>query len=223
MKLLIIEDSIQLSKSLAKGFKNLGFIVETSNNGQDGLVCALNEEYDVIVLDLMLPLVDGLSIIKILREHNKQTNILILSARDQVDDRINGLNIGADDYLCKPFSFEELHARINRLVRRQRGIQTNVLAVGRLKVDLELKQARVADKILSLTKLEYSLLELLLLHRGRVLTYEMLESQLYDRAAEVSRNAIEAHISSVRKKLKKGGMNQLIQTRRGFGYFIARD
>lgn len=222
MKILIVEDSPRLCRTLTTGFSKLGFKVDTAEDGRDGLHLALHEDYDVIILDLMLPRVDGLTILRTIRDSSINTSILILSARDEIDDRIKGLNLGADDYLCKPFSFDELHARVNTLVRRTHDIKSSAFCAGPIMVDIPLKRVTIAGVELPLTPNEYIILEVLCLNAGRVVTYDSLEQHLYDRDKEVTRNAIEAHISSVRKKLKKQGVTDLLNTRRGFGYFVEK-
>jgi DNA-binding response OmpR family regulator len=222
MKILIVEDSPRLCRTLATGFTKLGFKVDTAEDGQHGLQLALHEEYEVIILDIMLPNVDGLSILKTIRENHINTSVLILSARDEIEDRIKGLNLGADDYLCKPFSFDELHARVNTLVRRSHDLNNRTFSLDPLVIDVPLKRISVNGKPLPLTPNEYLLLEVLCLNVGRVVTYESLEQHLYDRDKDVSRNAIEAHVSSARKKLKQFGAEDTIKTRRGFGYYIEK-
>ncbi|WP_339672778.1 response regulator transcription factor [Dasania marina] len=222
MKILIVEDSPRLCRSLSTGFTNLGFKVDTAEDGKDGLHLALHENYDVIVLDIMLPNIDGLTILRTIRDNKINTSVLILSARDELEERIKGLNLGADDYLCKPFSFDELHARINTLVRRSHNIKSNTFNAGPLLIDIPLKRISINESEVNLTHNEYILLEVLCLNIGRVITYEGLEQHLYDRDKDVTRNAIEAHISSARKKLKKLGAENIIKTRRGFGYYIEK-
>ncbi len=220
MRILLIEDSERLCSSLSQGLSKLGYAVDFTFDGGQGLQYALNVEYDVIVLDIMLPVLDGLSVLKRLRKHNTSAHILILSSRHQVQDRIEGLRLGADDYLSKPFSFDELTARIGALVRRSYRSKNPVLQVGALKVNTALKTLSYDGKPVELTAGEFSLLEYLLMNRGRVVSYTQLEIHHYNAQAEVSRNAIEAHISSIRKKLAHAGAQKVITTRRGFGYLI---
>ncbi len=222
MKLLIIEDSERLRKSLVIGFKQLGLTIDSTHDGREGLNCALCGEYDIIVLDIMLPTMDGLSVLAEIREQKLETPILILSAKDQVEDRVKGLNIGADDYLCKPFSFDELHARINTLIRRANKFGTNQITIDNITIDIALKQILKNGTQIKLTPNEYSICEHLALNLGRVITYSNLENHLYNNNTTVSQNALEAHVSSLRKKLKRVGINTLIQTRRGFGYYIEK-
>ena len=222
MKILIVEDSPRLCRSLSIGFDKLGFKVDTAKDGQHGLHMAMHEDYDVIILDIMLPNVDGLTILRTIRHNKINTSVLILSARDEVEDRIKGLNIGADDYLCKPFSFDELHARVNTLIRRSHDIKSNTFSLGPLTIDIPLKRMTIDGAEVQLTPNEYILLEVLCLNAGRVVSYDSLEQHLYDREKDVTRNAIEAHISSARKKIKKYGVEDFVKTRRGFGYYIEK-
>jgi len=225
MKLLIIEDSERLCKTLCIGFVELGYTVDGVNDGREGLNLALNSEYDVIILDLMLPSMDGLSVLKTLRDKRNKSKVLILSAKDEVEDRVKGLNVGADDYLCKPFSFAELHARVNNLLKRTYDIKSDQIALGGVIIQLSRRQALITSdntvqNVLDLTPHEYSILEHLALNQGRVISYDKLTDYLYDEKTVVTRNAIEAHMSGLRKKLRLAGIDSLISTRRGFGYVI---
>ncbi|MCW8956462.1 MAG: response regulator transcription factor [Gammaproteobacteria bacterium] len=222
MKLLIIEDSVRLRQSLKAGFKHLGYAIDDTGDGKEGLSFAMINDYDVIILDLMLPSMDGLSILEQLRDHRKNTNVLILSAKDQVEDRIKGLNLGADDYMVKPFSFDELHARLLTLVRRMHDIKSPYIDLGQLAIDTTMRQASANNQLLDLTPKEYLILEHLALNQGRVITYESMENQLYSSIEAVTRNTLEAHVSALRKKLKLAQLPDLLKTKRGFGYYIAK-
>jgi len=222
MKLLIIEDSERLRKSLTTGFKELGFTVDSTGDGREGLNFALGYTYDAIILDIMLPSLDGISILKKIRDKRIQTNILILSAMNQLEDRVKGLNLGADDYLCKPFSFDELHARVLTLIRRYYQLNSNAIEIGEVSLDIQLKQISVRGEAVRLTSMEYSLVERLALNLNRVLSTEQLINHLFDSCVVTSKNAIEVHISSARKKLKLAGVPEFIQTHRGFGYVIRK-
>lgn len=222
MKLLIIEDSVRLRQSLKAGFKRLGYATDDTGDGKQGLSFAMINDYDVIILDLMLPSMDGLSILEQLRDHRKNTNVLILSARDQVEDRIKGLNLGADDYMVKPFSFDELHARLLTLVRRMHDIKSPHINLGQLTIDTTMCQANVNQQPLELTPKEYLILEHLALNQGRVISYDSMENQLYSSVEAVTRNTLEAHVSALRKKLKQAQLPDLLKTKRGFGYYIEK-
>lgn len=220
MKLLIIEDSKRLRMSLSAGFSRMGYAVDSSGDGKEGLGFAMINSYDVIILDLMLPSLDGISILKKLRDSRKDTNVLILSAKDQVEDRIKGLNLGADDYMIKPFSFDELHARLLTLVRRSHNIKSPYIKLGNVEIDTRMRQVKINEEEINLTPKEYLILELLALRQGQVVTYEFLENNVYTALESVARNTIEAHISGLRKKLKLPGVGDLLKTKRGFGYYI---
>lgn len=220
MKLLLVEDSPRLRKALQAGLRHSGFAVDCAADGKSGLHFALTVDYDVMVLDLMLPELDGLTVLRELREAGRNHPVLILSARDQVADRVRGLELGADDYLNKPFAFDELTARLNALVRRRYDRRNPVLRLGGIELDTALHRVRCAGAELRLTPNELALLELLALRRGRVVSLASLEDHLYSSDTSVTPNAIEAHVSALRRKLRAVGEPELIQTRRGFGYCI---
>ena len=220
MRLLLVEDSTRLRKSIGEGLGRSGFAVDSVADGKAGLSYALGADYDVMVLDLMLPELDGLSVLQQLREAGRNFPVLILSARDQVADRIRGLELGADDYLIKPFAFDELKARLHALVRRRFEQRNPVLQLGTITLNTALHRASCATIELVLTPNELALFELLALRRGRVISLTSLADHLYSGNVAVTPNAIEAHISALRRKLRAVGEPALIQTRRGFGYCI---
>ena len=220
MKLLVVEDSERLRRSLGQGLQRAGFAVDLAADGREGLAYAEVNDYDVIILDLMLPQVDGLTVLKSLRRQGKNTHVLILSAKDQVQDRILGLELGADDYLIKPFSFDELCARVRALVRRRYESKNPVLRIGDLEIDTARQQVSRSGEPLPLTPTEYSLFELLALRRGRVVSRDQILDHLYDSAAEVSSNVIEVLVCALRKKVQPEGAVPVIVTRRGRGYLI---
>jgi DNA-binding response OmpR family regulator len=220
MKLLIVEDSERLRRSLNQGLQRAGFAVDLAGDGREGLAYAEINDYDVIILDLMLPEMDGLTVLKSLRRQGRNTHVLILSAKDQVEDRIRGLELGADDYLIKPFAFDELCARVRALVRRRYDSKDPVLRVDDLEIDTARQQASRNGRPLPLTPTELALLHLLVLRRGRVVTREQILDHLYDSAAEVSSNVIDVLVCSLRKKVQPEGTRPLILTRRGSGYGI---
>lgn len=220
MKLLIIEDSNRLRKSLKMGLKRMGYVIDDTGDGNEGLNYALMNDYDVIILDLMLPGLDGISILKELRNKRINTNILILSAKTKIEDRITGLNLGADDYMIKPFSFDELQARLLTLTRRKHGIKSPFINMGEISIDTILKKVTASDVEVALTPTEYLILEYLLLNINHVISYDALNKQIHTDQKFASRNTLEAHISSLRKKLKFMHVTDLVQTKRGFGYYI---
>lgn len=220
MRILIIEDSKRLRHSLTEGLTRSGYGVDALAEGREGLRYAMHAQYDVIVLDLGLPDIDGLEVLRQLRQAERSSAVLILSARDRVQDRIDGLHAGADDYLVKPFSFDELLARVGVLVRRQHGQRSPNLMIGDAILNTGLHRVTVNGDELPLTPLEVSILELLALNRGRTLSQTVIEDRLYGAGVHVNRNTIEVHISKLRKKLKLAGVVDLIRTRRGFGYCL---
>ena len=220
MKLLIVEDSVRLRETLNKGFSRLGYSVDTAEDGKEALNLLGVYQYDVVILDLMLPIINGYEVLKLIRQKNYRCNVIILSARDDVEDKVRGLTEGADDYLAKPFSFDELCARVAALGRRNFDLKSPTIMVGGVSINQPLRQASVNDKALALTPTEYGILEYLALNKNRVLTFEQLENSIYKGNVYVSKNTVETHISSIRKKLKEHGVESLIKTRRGFGYLI---
>lgn len=220
MKVLVIEDSKKLQKSLRAGLRRLGYAVDVATDGDEGINFAMHYDYDVIVLDLMLPKKSGFEVLKEIRQSNKNPEILILSARDQTQDRVDGLKRGADDYLAKPFSFDELHARIQALVRRRFNQKSPTLSIGQISIDTSLHIAFCGAESFPFTRTEMSILEYLALNRGRVISPEMLHNQIFDSSTFSSKNSIEVHISSLRKKIREQNIESPIKTKRGFGYFI---
>jgi DNA-binding response OmpR family regulator len=220
VKVLVIEDSERLQRSLQHGLRRTGFAVDVVGDGENGLDYAKHGGYDVIVLDLMLPKLDGLEILKRLRAKGSDTHVLILSAKDQVEERIQGLHLGADDYLTKPFDFEELVARIQALVRRKYKAKSPVHRVGDLSVDSARRSVARGDAQISLTPSEYSILEYLVVRRGNVVTKQELLDHLYPVEEPASENAIEVLIHQLRKKIHRPGNSAIIRTRRGHGYLI---
>ena len=220
MKLLLAEDSARLSAALVAGFRDESFAVDHAADGRSALQYLSTHEYDVLILDLMLPRVPGLEVLRALRAAQTPTRVLVLSARDQVEDRVTALNLGADDYLLKPFDFAELKARVLALLRRRYGEVSSKLSVGELTLDTNARVASLAGAPLPLTPKEYALLETLLRHRGRSFTRAALFERLYDGMSEASDRVIEVMVSTLRTKLDKAGLPALIETRRGFGYRV---
>lgn len=220
MKLLLVEDSERLQRSLSSGLQKHGFTVDQAFDGEEALAFAAANDYEAIILDLMLPKLDGLSVLTRLREQGKDCHVLILSARDQTEDRIRGLDLGADDYLVKPFSFDELVSRLRALNRRRCGIKNPVIEIDGVVIDSVARRVSCGESIIDLTPNEYRLLEFLAQRRGRVYSHDQLIDQLYDANSFVTRNAVEAHVSALRRRLQSGGAPKLVKTRRGFGYLI---
>lgn len=215
MKLLIIEDDLPLLRSLERDLQESGFAVEVSWSGPEGLELARQDRFDLILLDGMLPLLDGWSLVRKLRS-TCSTPVIMLTARDAVNDRIAGLNAGADDYLAKPFHFDELLARIHALIRRDSGARQDQLARGDLTLDVKAKAAHLKGKPVDLTSREFLLLRKLLSRQGAYLSHDYLASYLSYAGEEVAANTIEVHISRLRKKVGAA----TIRTVRGLGYTI---
>jgi two-component system, OmpR family, response regulator len=221
MRILIIEDDHDVAAFIAKGLKEARHLAEIAPNGKDGLFLATTEPYDVLIVDRMLPRLDGLSIIKTLRAMDKTVPILILSALGDVDDRVSGLRSGGDDYLVKPFAFSELLARIEILGRRQhQQTQPTILRAGDLEVDLMTRKVTRGGAVIELQTREFSLLEYLLKHQNQVVTRTMLLENVWDYHFDPQTNVIDVHISRLRGKIDKGFDIPIIQTVRGAGYIV---
>lgn len=221
MKVLIIEDSTSLRRSLRVGLTNLGFTVDDTGDGSDGLSMALSGDYSLLILDLMLPSVDGTSILKAIRKAKKDIKVLILSAKDLTEDKVEGLLNGADDYLTKPFSFEELHVRLLCLMRRgSLNVNSSSIDIGPISLDLHLKQLKCGGLDANLTPNEYKVVECLFSNQQKVISPEKLSEYLAGQYDAVAKNSIEVHLSSARKKVKSLGYELPIKNKRGFGYVI---
>lgn len=220
MRVLLVEDYEPLRKSITQGLREAGFAVDAVADGEEGLWYAESSEYDVIVLDLMLPKVDGLTVLRRLRAQRNRAHILVLTAKDTLNDRVQGLNLGADDYLVKPFAFAELLARIRALIRRKYNAKCPALRIGDLEIDTTTKQVCRAGRPIDLTAHEYRILEFLAMRANQVATRTMIWERLYDFAAEPGSNVIDVYIANLRKKLEENGLPRLIHTRRGLGYVL---
>lgn len=222
--MLIVEDSRVLQRSLRAGLSNLGFTVDQAFDGLEAEGYLKSNTYDVVLLDLMLPKIDGLEVLKRLRKRNDKVHVVILSAKGEIPDRTRGLDLGADDYLVKPFSFDELVARLRAQYRRvseQSSVGQTLLEIGGLKINTINRLVTVGETPISLTPSEYKILELLCNRRGQTFSHDQLIDRLYRADQEVTRNAIEAHVSSLRRKMNAAGVTGLILTRRGFGYYVS--
>lgn len=223
MRLLIIEDEKDVCAYIAKGMKEAGHIVDVAGNGKDGLFMATTESYDVLIVDRMLPELDGLTIIRTLRGAGVKTPALILSALGEVDDRIMGLRAGGDDYLVKPFAFVELLVRVEVLQRRAGSADHNAqtqLAAGDLRLDLLTRKVVRGGQEIDLQAREFRLLEYLMRHKGQVVTRTMLLENVWDYNFDPQTNVIDVHISRLRGKIDKGFDTALIRTVRGAGYIL---
>jgi len=219
MKILLIEDSLRLQHSLKEGLSHEGFAVDITGNGLEGLEFIEVYEYDVIILDLMLPGMDGLSLLKKIRQDGNRSQVLILSAKDQIQDRVRGLDLGADDYLIKPFAFEELLARLRTLIRRKFDQKSPRLNIGPLTLNLSSLRVTREGKQILLSPKEFALLEYLSVRQGSVISREKLIEHLYGGDRDVGSNVIDVMVCHVRKKIELPG-EKLIKTVRGYGYLV---
>ncbi len=220
MRVLLVEDSLRLQKSLGKALRKSGYAVDLSSDGENGLWLAESNDYDVLILDIMLPKLDGLALLRRFRQTGKETPILLLTARDTVADRVKGLQMGADDYLVKPFALQELLARVQVLCRRQYASPTSDLVIADLKIDLASHAATRDGQPLDLTAREFRLLEYLALRHGQIVTRTEIETHIYNESADLMSNAVDSAICTLRKKLEPPGSPPLIHTRRGLGYIL---
>jgi len=218
VRLLLIEDNPSLASGLNLALSNKGFSVNHVSNGQQALRAVQDDKPDLVTLDLGLPDMDGLEVLRQIRKLDSQLPVLILTARDSIEDKVSGLDLGADDYLCKPFEIEELEARLRVLERRLGTASSSKIEVCNISLDTASREVRQADKQIDLSRREYTLLKSLLLNAGKVLTRDSLEDKLYSWGEEVASNAIEVHIHHLRKKLGA----DLIKTIRGVGYTIQK-
>lgn len=220
MKILLVEDYVPLRTSIAQTLSDMGHHVDETGDGRDAIHLALKNNYVVAVVDVMLPGADGLEVLKEIRRSGKDTAVLIITARDSIEDRVKGLDAGADDYLVKPFSLDELTARVRALLRRAHQVRDPVIRVGDLELNTKRRSARRGGLELELTTKEYALLELLMLRSGQIVTRSDIWEQLYDFDQEMESNVIDVFVAYLRKKVERPGMPKLIHTRRGQGYLL---
>ena len=218
MRILVIEDEVKIAQFIKRGLKEEGYAVDVANDGEEGHFMLSSNDYDVIVLDLMLPKMDGLTLCKELRKEGNSTPIIMLTAKDTVKDKVKGLDSGADDYLPKPFAFEELLARVRVLLRKKdSGVQTQ-LKVDDLCLDLLTHKVTRAGREIDLTVKEYALLEYLMRNAGNIVTRTMISEHVWDIDFDTGTNIIDVYINYLRKKIDSGHSKKLIQTMRGRGY-----
>jgi DNA-binding response OmpR family regulator len=222
MKILVVEDDHHIAQSIKKGLGQERMVVDLAFDGIGGYDLAVDNNYDLIVLDLMLPGLNGLDLCSRLRQNKNHTPILILTARDRLDNKVEGLNKGADDYLTKPFAFEELLARIRALTRRPHTINDTVLSLGDLSLNLQTFVVKRAGQEIKLTNKEFSLLEMLLRHPNQILTKDQISNHVWDYEADVLPNTVEVYIKNLRRKIDDPFKFPLIHTVRGFGYKISK-
>lgn len=214
MRILVVEDEERLAQSIKKGLTQESFLVDLALDGEEGLDLALSEEYGVILLDLMLPKITGWEVCRQLREKNISTPVLMLTARGEVRDKVDGLNLGADDYLAKPFDFEELVARINALGRRPKTTLNPVLKVSDIELDMVNCSVKVSSKDVGLSKKEFALLKYFLINKNKLLTKDQIMDNVWDFDADILPNTVEVYMGYLRKKIG----SKYFQTKRGFGY-----
>lgn len=220
MKILIAEDDERIRRVLKMGFEQTRLMVDEAEDGEQALAMLESDHYDILVLDWMMPNRDGLSVIKALRSQKNKIPIILLTAKGETTDKITGLDAGADDYLAKPFSFNELLARVRALMRRPPQLQENILNLADLDLDLNNFIVKRAGGLIKLSKTEYKLLEYLMRHQGQIFSKQEIINQVWDFDANILPNTVEAHIRSLRQKIDQPFQKKLIKTVRGFGYKI---
>ena len=216
MRVLVVEDEPDVLRAVAMFLRESGYSVDTAANGEDGLFKAVTWEYDVVLLDVMLPRRDGWSVLEELRRKNKATPVLMLTARDAIKDRVRGLDTGADDYLVKPFELSELVARVRALIRRSAGVAQPLIEIGNVSINTTSRMVSVDGVSIALTAKEYCLLEFLAVHRGELVTRTKIYDHLFDEYDASLSNLVDVYVSNIRRKVGR----ELITTRRGMGYII---
>lgn len=222
MRILLVEDSLRLQASIGKALRKSGYAVDASGDGENGLWLAESNDYDAVILDIMLPKLDGLALLRRLRKKGRQTPILLLTARDTVEDRVTGLQTGADDYLVKPFDPDELLSRVRAVLRRIAGSRYQIDAVtrfGEIRVDANRREVWRGNHLIDLTAMEFDIFDLLARSAGRIVSRQEITEVLFDRKATASDRSLDVHVSRLRKKLESG--HTLIRTIRGVGYVFA--
>ncbi|GAB4277006.1 MAG: response regulator transcription factor [Deferrisomatales bacterium] len=220
MRLLIVEDDRELVAALARGFRQEGFAVDVALDGRRGLRAAESGAYDAVVLDLMLPEIDGFWVIEALRQRGHRVPVLFLTARGEVENRVRGLRLGGDDYLPKPFAFDELVARVRALIRRSAGATRNRLAWRELVLDADARQVTWKGAPIALTPRELALLEALLLHRGKAVSRARLIRHVYEGAFTCDSNVLDVHVANLRRKLRRATGSPVVRTVRGAGFLV---
>lgn len=223
MRVLIVEDDQRIASLVARGLRESSYAVDVSSDGEDGLYRAQTNDYDVIILDVNLPKKDGFEVCRTLRSDGHREPILMLTARDALDDRVSGLDFGADDYLTKPFEFRELLARLRALLRRHSDIRAEKIAIADMEIDTRSQSVVRGGKKIDLTTKEYALLEFLAINRGKVVGREEISEHVWDETFDAFSNLIEVYIRRLRAKMDEGFSVELIRTRRGAGYLLDDD
>ena len=220
MKILIVEDEKDLAEIIKQGLEENSFSVEMCHDGEEGLFMAGNYPYDAVLLDIMLPTMDGFTVLKKLREQKIKVPVLMLTARGEMDDKVKGLDIWADDYLVKPFEFPELISRLKAIIRRNKGEASPLISIGDLTIDINSMAVKRADKEIKLSSREYRILMYLSLNRGRVISREQIAEYIYDPDHDHDSNIIDVYINYLRNKIDKDHADKLIHTIRGEGYVM---
>ena len=220
MKILLVEDDEKISSFIKKGLSEDGYVVDCTLDGEEAIYLASNNTYDLILLDIMIPIIDGLEVCKTLRKKGIDVPIIMLSAKNSLDDKITGLNEGANDYITKPFSFEELEARIKVQLRKGQYIN-NILKLNSLSLNLDKKEVRREDDILNLTSKEYAILHFMLLNQDKLITEEMINEAMWDMDSATTSNIISVYIYRLRNKIDKKYDTKLLHTIRGMGYRLS--
>jgi len=222
MRILVIEDEVKIAQFIKRGLKEEGYAVDVANDGEEGHFLLSSNEYDAIILDLMLPKIDGLTLCRTLRKEGNQTPIVMLTAKDTVKDKVKGLDSGADDYLPKPFAFEELLARVRVLLRKKDSRVQTQLKVGDLSLDLLTHKVTRGDREIDLTVKEYALLEYLMRNAGNIVTRTMISEHVWDINFDTFTNVIDVYINYLRNKIDSGFPDKMIHTVRGKGYLLKK-
>ena len=220
MKILVVEDERDLNRIITKHLKKNNYSVDSCFDGQEALDFISYSEYDLIITDIMMPNVDGYEFIDKLRANKNNTPVIMLTAKDTLEDKIVGLDSGADDYIVKPFEFDELLARIRVLMRRNYGLATNIIQIEEVTLDLAKKQVAKSGEIIDLTGKEYEVLEYLMKNKGSILSRDQILNHVWDYEYEGASNIVDVIIKNIRKKLDRGEGNTIIYTKRGLGYFV---
>ena len=220
MKILVVEDECDLNRIITKHLKKNNYSVDSCFDGQEALDFISYSEYDLIITDIMMPNVDGYEFIDKLRANKNNTPVIMLTAKDTLEDKIVGLDSGADDYIVKPFEFDELLARIRVLMRRNYGLATNIIQIEEVTLDLAKKQVTKSGEIIDLTGKEYEVLEYLMKNKGSILSRDQILNHVWDYEYEGASNIVDVIIKNIRKKLDRGEGNTIIYTKRGLGYFV---
>lgn len=220
MRILVVEDERDLNRIITKHLKKNNYSVDSCFDGQEALDFISYSEYDLIITDIMMPNVDGYEFIDKLRANKNNTPVIMLTAKDTLEDKIVGLDSGADDYIVKPFEFDELLARIRVLMRRNYGLATNIIQIEEVTLDLAKKQVTKSGEIIDLTGKEYEVLEYLMKNRGSILSRDQILNHVWDYEYEGASNIVDVIIKNIRKKLDRGEGNTIIYTKRGLGYFV---